>query len=198
MAGWRVHTSGVTELSIIVFASSPNKDGLTAECAEAAAEGIRSAGMTAEIVYLNDEDIGLCQACARGWGACREDHYCQVEDGFQAVHRRTQEAEGYVVVSPVYYGELSESAKAYFDRLRRCEATKGDKSALAGKPAIGVAAAGGGGGGTVSCLDQMNRLFSHLRCNVFDLIGVTRKSRPYKPAAIRAAAAAMAASVRKE
>ncbi len=184
-------------MSIIVFASSPNKDGLTAQCAEAAAEGIRSAGMAAEIIYLNDEGIGLCRACNRGWGTCWGQHYCQVEDGFQAVHKRTQDAEGYVVVSPVYYCELSESAKAYFDRLRRCEATRGEKSALAGKPAIGVAAAGGGGGGVPSCLEQMSRLFSHVRCNVFDLIGVTQKSRPYKPAAIRAAAAAMAALLRK-
>lgn len=184
-------------MGFIVFASSPNKDGLTAECAEAAGEGIRSAGMSAEIIYLNDEDVGICQACNRGWGTCLNEHRCQVEDGFQALHARTREAQGLVLVSPVYWGQLSESAKAYFDRLRRCEATRGDKSALAGKPAIGVAAAGGSGGGIVSCLDEMNRLFSHLRCAVFDMITVTQKSRPYKPATVRAAAAAMAASVRK-
>jgi hypothetical protein len=54
-----------------------------------------------------------------------------------------------------------------------------------------VAAAGGSGGGIVSCLDEMLRLFSHLRCAPFDMITVTRKSRGYKPAAIRAAAEAM-------
>lgn len=178
-------------MKVLVFASSPNKDGLTAECARAAADGAGAAGLDAEIVFLNDGDIGLCQACNRGWGTCREEGRCRVEDGFQAVHAKTREANAYVVVSPVYFGQLSESAKAFFDRLRRCEATRGDRSALNGKPAIGVAAAGGGGGGTVSCLDEMNRLFSHLRCDVFDLITVTRKSRPYKPATVREAAAAM-------
>jgi len=183
-------------MDVLVFASSPNKDGLTAECAAAAAEGIRSAGIGADIVHLNDEDIGLCHACNRGWGTCLNEHRCQVEDGFQALHEKTKEAAGYVLVNPVYFGQLSESAKAYFDRLRRCEATRGEQSALAGKPAIGVAAAGGSGGGIVSCLDEMNRLFSHLRCTVFDMITVTQKSRPYKPSVIRAAAAAMAASLR--
>jgi phosphopantothenate synthetase len=43
----------------------------------------------------------------------------------------------------------------------------------------------------------MNRLFAHLRCAAFDMITVTQKSRPYKPAAIRAAAAAMAAALGK-
>jgi multimeric flavodoxin WrbA len=183
-------------MGVLVFATSPNKDGLTAQCATAACEGLRSAGVEAELVFVNDEGVGLCQACNNGWGTCREKHVCQVEDGFQALHERIKQAQGYVLVSPVYFGQLSESAKALFDRLRRCEATRGDQSALAGKPVIGVAAAGGGGGGTTSCLDEMNRLFSHLRCSVFDLITVTRKTRPYKPGTIREAGSAMGAALK--
>jgi hypothetical protein len=83
-------------------------------------------------------------------------------------------------------------ARVFFERLRRCEATRGDESALANKPALGVAAAGGSGGGTVSCLDQMNRLFGHLRAATWDLVPVTRKTRTYKIEAIRGAAQAMA------
>jgi multimeric flavodoxin WrbA len=184
-------------MSVLVLASSPNKDGLTAECAQAAADGVRAAGGEAQIIWLNDEGIGLCKACDRGWGPCRQEHRCVVEDGFQAVHERVKAAAAIVVVSPVYFGQLSESAKAFFDRLRRCEATRGDQSALSGKLAIGVAAAGGTGGGIVSCLDEMNRLFSHLRCSVSDMITVTRKSAPYKPATIREAAAAMTAALGK-
>jgi multimeric flavodoxin WrbA len=185
-------------MDVLVFATSPNKDGLTAECSEAAFEGVKSAGLEAEIVYLNDEDVGLCQACERGWGTCRQEHRCQVEDGFQALHEQVRQAKGYVLVSPVYFGELSESAKAFFDRLRRCEATRGDESAMAGKPAVGVAAAGGSGRGTVSCLDQINRLFTHLRCDIRDLITVTRMSRDHKPAAIRAASSALASRIKGE
>ena len=184
-------------MSVLVLAASPNKDGLTAECVEAAAEGVRSTGMDVGIVWLNDEAIGLCKACDRGWGPCRQEHRCCVEDGFQGVHEQVRTAGAYVIVSPVYFWQLAESAKAFFDRLRRCEATRGDESALSGKPVIGVAAAGGTGGGIVSCLDEMNRLFSHLRCAVFDMITVTRKSRSYKPDAIREAAAAMSASLRE-
>jgi multimeric flavodoxin WrbA len=140
---------------------------------------------------LNDHDVGLCAACDRGWGTCRQTHECQVQDDFQSIHARTREAGCYVVVSPVYFGQLSESAKAFFDRLRRCEATRGDDSALADNPIIGVAAAGGSGGGTATCLDEMNRLFAHLRCSVFDLIPVTQKSRAHKIKTIRHAAERM-------
>jgi len=185
-------------MRVMVFAASPNKDGLTARCADAAAEGAREAGADAEIVWLNDAGVGRCQACGNGWGTCRTAHTCQVEDGFQALHRQVWDADGYVLVSPVYFGGLSESAKAFFDRLRRCEAPRGAESALAGKPVLGVAAAGGSGGGVASCLEEMTRLFGHLRCAAFDLITVTRKSAGYKPDAIRQAARAMVASAASE
>jgi multimeric flavodoxin WrbA len=178
-------------MAILILASSPNKDGLTAECAQAAADGITAAGGEAQIVWVNDENIGLCKACGSGWGTCLPEHKCQVQDGFQALHEKAAAAEGLVLVNPVYWGQLSESAKAFCDRLRRCEATRGEESTLKGKPAIGVAAAGGSGGGIVSCLDEMLRLFQHLRCTPFDMITVTRKSRGYKPSAIRAAAETM-------
>ncbi|MFO8007434.1 MAG: flavodoxin family protein [Candidatus Brocadiia bacterium] len=184
-------------MDVLIFAASPNKDGLTAECAEAALEGVRLSGAAAEVVYLNDEDIGLCQACARGWGTCLKEHYCQVEDGFQGLHKRTRSARAYVLVSPVYFGELSESAKAFFDRLRRCEATRGDESALRDKPIIGVAAAGGSGRGTDTCLHQMRRLFDHLGCDVADLLTITQRSRSYKPDAIRSAAQALGESLKQ-
>jgi len=91
----------------------------------------------------------------------------------------------------VYWGEMSESAKAFTDRLRRCEATRGDASSLAGKPVLAVAAAGGSGGGSITCLASMERWIQHVRARVFDLIPVNRWSREYKLVAIREAARAM-------
>ncbi len=128
-------------MNVIVISSSPNKDGLTAACATAAIEGVLQAGGRAEEVRLNDLQIGLCRACGNGWGTCLDDHECQTEDDFQALHARVLQADAYVLVTPVYWGEMSESARAFTDRLRRCEATRWDESGLFGKPVIAVAAA---------------------------------------------------------
>ncbi len=87
---------------------------------------------------------------------------------------------------------MSESAKAFTDRMRRCEATRGSESDLFGKPVIAVAAAGGSGRGMITCLSSMERWIKHVRARVFDLIPVNRWSREYKLAAIRAAAREMA------
>ncbi len=180
-------------MNILILSSSPNNDGLTAACAEAALEGARQAGGKAEALNLNDLQVGMCQACERGWGTCLEKHECQVEDDFQALHRRAAEADATILVTPVYWGEMSESAKAFTDRLRRCEATRASESCLAGKPVIAVAAAGGSGGGMISCLASMERWIDHVRARKWDLIPVNRWSREYKLDAIRAAARAMVA-----
>jgi multimeric flavodoxin WrbA len=178
-------------LNVIVISSSPNKDGLTAACAAAAVEGAQLAGGQAEEVRVNDLQIDMCQACDNGWGTCLKQHKCQVKDDFQALHARVLQADAYVIVTPVYWGEMSESAKAFADRLRRCEATRGDESGLSGKPAIAVAAAGGSGNGTVTCLLSMERWLQHIEARVFDLIPVKRWTREHKLAAIREAARAM-------
>lgn len=184
-------------MNILIITSSPNKDGLTAACAHMAVEGIRMAEGEVEEVCLNDLNIDKCQACNDGWGVCLPEHHCQTEDDFQKLHARIGRANGYVLVTPVYWGEMSESAKAFTDRLRRCEATRErGESLLFDKPVIAVAAAGGSGGGMITCLLSMERWIQHVQARTFDLIPVNRWSREYKLAAIREAARSMAQEIR--
>ncbi len=170
-------------MHLIILQCSPNDDGLTAACAQAAADGAKQAGASVEIVPLNKAGVGMCHACDRGWGTCLSTHECQVEDGFQALHRRILAADGLALVTPVYWGEMSESAKALTDRLRRCEATRDREqggSKLAGRPYLAIAAAGGSGNGTMTCLGSMERWGQHVGARVIDLIPVNRWTRAYK------------------
>jgi multimeric flavodoxin WrbA len=178
-------------MHILILHSSPNNDGLTAACAEAAAKGAREAGASVESVCINELNIQQCQACERGWGDCLEQHRCQTLDDFQALHERILQADGLVLVTPVYWGEMSESAKALTDRLRRCEATHRKESRLLGKPLVAVAAAGGSGGGMITCLASMERWAQHTGARVFDLLPVNRWSREYKLVTIQSATYSM-------
>jgi multimeric flavodoxin WrbA len=186
-------------MKFIILMSSPNKNGLTAACARAAVRGIRSVGGEVEQVRLNDLNIGNCQSCNDGWGTCLHEHRCQVEDDFQEVHKRIAEADGLALVTPVYWGGLSESAKAFTDRLRRCEATREHgQSLLYDKPVVAVAAAGGSGNGMITCLLNMEHWIHHIQARTFDLIPVNRWSREYKLTAIRSAGKAMAEEFQKK
>jgi multimeric flavodoxin WrbA len=181
-------------MKFLVLSSSPNIDGLSAACASAAVEGIRQAGCSVDEIRLNDLKIGLCKACDNGWGTCLAEHACQELDDFQNLHALALQSDGLVLVSPVYWGEMSESAKAFTDRLRRCEASAGKESRLSGKRILAVAAAGGSGGGMVTCLFSMERWIQHVQARPFDLIPVNRWSREYKIDAIKAAAFSMAST----
>ena len=178
-------------MEVMILHSSPNLNGLTAACARAAAEGVESAGGHAEIIRLNDLDIGLCEACDNGWGICRKEHRCILDADFPALHERFVAAEAYVLVTPVYYGDSSESMKAFTDRVRRCEATKREASSVEGKPVLLTATAGGGGGGAITCLHNLERWVQHVRARRFDTIAVRRWTRPYQLDAIREAAKRM-------
>ena len=161
----------------LIITVSPNADGLTAACGRAALHGIEQTGKGGEIVDLCTLNIQACLVCGDGWGSCLEEHRCVIDDGFGALQTRLKEAEGLVLVTPVYWGQQSERMKYFCDRLRRCEATKGDESILAGKKINLVAAAGGTGNGTISCLTDMELWCRHMRAVPFERMGVTRFTR---------------------
>ena len=84
-----------------------------------------------------------------------------------------------VFATPVYWHDLSESAKIFLDRLRRCERGRDFKTFL-GKKAIGIASAGGSGRGAVRALYNLEDYLSRLGFDIFDLVPVTQSSREHK------------------
>jgi len=184
-------------MNIMIFTSSPNKDGLTAACGEEARIGVEMGSSDASIIDLNALNISSCSACGKnGWGTCLDKHICQVEDDFQKLHAAMAEADGYIIITPVYWHDMSESLKVFIDRLRRCEASNGDKNNLFGKPFICVAAPGGSGNGCISCLASFERFVDHVKGVKYDFIGVTRRNREYKLTTIREAAKSMAKNLK--
>ena len=169
-------------MKVLVITSSPNADGLTVACGEAARQGIVDGKSPARVINLNEFEIRRCAVCDNGWGPCRTQHRCRLEDDFSKIQDMFDAAEGFVWVTPVYFGEPSETFKAFFDRLRRCEATKknGEKSGLTDKPTVCVAAAGGSGNGAVHCLAEMERLVQRLSARGFDYIPVAQRTREYQ------------------
>ena len=178
-------------MKILILHGSPNADGLTSACAEAVAAGARSAGFEAETLVLCDHELNSCGQCGNGWGKCSAEGWCVIDDDFAAVRERVHAADALAIVTPVYFGDLSEVMKNVLDRLRRCEHGR-DESPMKGMWTLVVSAAGGGGGGTLPCSESLERYCAHIGCRTFDFVTVTRRNREYKLATIEAAAAAMA------
>lgn len=162
---------------MMVISASPNKDGLTAACVNAAVAGMQSACVEAEAIDLCEMKISACRVCGNGWGICRNEHRCVIEDGITALQEKLRGAEGVVLITPVYWGQPSERMKAFLDRVRRMEALRGGESALSGKKVHLIAAAGGSGNGTVTCLSEMEAWCRHVGAVPSQRIGITRFNR---------------------
>ena len=150
---------------VLVIQSSPNECGLTASLARAAREGAQEQGARVALVHLNSRNIGPCAACGDGWGhhfaksSDRSPEECILKDDFADLRQQIIRADGLVFCSPVYFWDLSESAKTFLDRLRRCHYPVRTASPLKGKPVVSIAAAGGSGNGAVEAARVLEDYF---------------------------------------
>ena len=162
---------------VVVLWSSPNEDGLTASAKNRIIRGLTEAGAGVQEVHLNRKNLEHCCACGNGWGTCNKTGSCVIRDDFAEIYRSLQEADGIVWISAVYWSDMTECFKAFFDRLRRCDAAH--NRFLAGKRCVLVACAGGTGRGSLECLTQLERGLTHMDMRVYDRISVVRYNREY-------------------
>ncbi len=108
-------------MKILAMQGSPNVDGLTAKMAKQAVAGAGAAGAKTELLALCELKLGACRQCDDGWGQCRREGTCIIDDDFDGVRQKMAAVDGIVISTPVYWGNLSEVFKSFLDRLRRCE-----------------------------------------------------------------------------
>ncbi len=163
--------------TVTVIWSSPNPDGLTAAAGKQVIRGLTDAGVQVTEIHLNRKKIEHCRACGNGWGTCRMTGSCVIQDDFAAIYDTLVKSDGIVWISAVYWSEMTECFKAFFDRLRRCDAAC--SHFLNGKRCLLVACAGGTGRGALECLQQLERGLTHMGMRAYDRIPVVRYNQPY-------------------
>ena len=188
-------------MKLLILSGTPKKDGLCHSLVTAVFDASKANGAEAKILHLTS--LSACRMCGEGWGTCSSKHYCEfgADDGFNNFQKEMDWADGFVFITPVYWGEVSEGMKTFLDKLRRCQATKSwgnnnGVSFLKGKSSILVASAGGGGGGISSAIVQMERAITHMggtgypydtQWGFYDYFAVNRWNQDYKRDALRAA-----------
>jgi multimeric flavodoxin WrbA len=108
------------------------------------------------------------------------------------LQEKIRASEGLILVTPVYFGQPSESMQYFMDRFRRLEVFNEEKGSAAKNKAIDmIAAAGGSGNGTATCLVEMEVWCRHLGALPKDRIGITRYNREIMLQEIESSAARM-------
>lgn len=186
-------------MKVLGIECSARADGLTARMTKAALAGAAEAGAEIECVGLADLTIEHCRMCdPAGWDLCRKEGRCVIDDDLAGVIEKMQAADVLVFATPVYFGDLSESAKAFTDRLRRTATGHDPRGYLNNLPTVCIAAAGGSGGGTATCMTALEKVLSLPGCYILDLIPVARRNEHYKADVLRLTGKALAAVERPQ
>jgi len=168
-------------MKCMIISGSRNPEGQTARAQGALAKGVTEAGGGCETLHLPAMKIERCRQCdAAGWGTCRSEGRCVIDDDFAAVVKKLRYADAAVFATPVYWGDLAESLRAFGDRLRRTSVHEEGKRGFAGKPAVGICVAGGGGGGAPACTVALERVLRTIGFDVIDLVPVRRQNLDFK------------------
>lgn len=181
-------------MTVLVISGSRNPDGQTARAVDAFIEGIESGGAQAELVLLPPMNIARCRQCGDdGWGICRSEGRCVIEDDLAGVVERIKAADAVVFATPVYYSDLAESLRALLDRLRRTCVNETGRERIEGTPAVGICVAGGGGGGAPECTTRLEWILRTSGFDVVDLIPVRRQNLEAKEAVLKSTGTWLAA-----
>ncbi|MGE5549293.1 MAG: flavodoxin family protein [Bacteroidota bacterium] len=168
-------------MKAVFILGSRNPQGQTARAAEAMLGGVREAGGQAEAVFLPAMTIERCRQCDDdGWGICRTEGRCVIEDDFAPLVEKIIAADAAVFATPVYFSDLSESMRAFLERLTRRSKHEASKATIAGKAAVGICVAGGGGGGAPACAVNLERLLRFCGFEVVDMIPARRQNLAMK------------------
>lgn len=164
-------------MQAMMICGSRNPEGQTARAADAVLGGLEKSGAGVERAFLPTLSVERCRQCGeRGWGICRSEGRCVIEDDFEGLARRLRQADAVVLATPVYFSDLSESMKAFMDRLRRVCRHESGRASIEGKPAVGICVAGGGGGGAPACCVSLEKVAKTCGFDMVDLIPVRRQN----------------------
>lgn len=102
-------------MEVLGLSASPRRDGNSFLLAEAAVEGARAAGHSAELVHVDDHVRHFLRDCRR----CRDENgRCTIDDGFESLLReRVLPAEAIILATPLYWYGVSGQLKTFLDRI---------------------------------------------------------------------------------
>ena len=168
-------------MKAVTILGSRNPDGQTAHAADALTGGLQAEGWETESIFLTEQALERCRQCENnGWGICRDEGACIIEDDFAEIITKLKAADAAVFATPVYFSDLSESMRAFLDRLRRTCMHEAGKKDIGGTPAVGICVAGGGGGGAPPCAVSLEKVVSRCGFDVVDMIPVRRQNTELK------------------
>lgn len=136
-------------MKVVAIDGSPRKDSNSQSAIEVAKREFELQGIAFETLKVGNKEVRGCIAC----GSCYKTGECILaDDNFRAYTKKMEEADGLLLVSPVYYAGIAGTMKSFLDRAFYISQGK-YRHKIGG--AIGVARRDGG----ITTFDQLNKYF---------------------------------------
>ena len=141
-------------MKVIAVNGSPRKGGNTAIMIGHVFEELKAQGIETEMIQIGGRKVYGCRACYECWKS--KDLTCAIKnDRFNGWLEKVLAADGLILASPTYFGDVTAEMKAFMDRTGFV--TRANGSLLAGK--VGAALTAVRRSGAIHALDTMNHLF---------------------------------------
>jgi len=105
-------------MKVLAFNGSPRKNGTTATLLKKVLEGAASQGAETEYIQLNQLNMKGCQACfsckKRGGKSYGK---CALKDDMTELYGKIEQADAFVLGSPIYFGYITAESKMFIDRM---------------------------------------------------------------------------------
>ena len=104
---------------IIIIDGGPRKNMNTAKLLQSFAEGAKSAGSNLEVktIRLYDLDYKGCMSCMACKLKGKASNICHFKDALTPLLEEIAQADGIVLGSPIYFGEVTGQMRAFLERL---------------------------------------------------------------------------------
>ena len=136
-------------MKVLIINGSPRLKGNSSTLVNEMIGIFNKEGVEVDNYQIGAKAIRGCMAC----GYCYEHGECVLKDDVNDLAKRFEQADGLVVVSPVYYGSANGSIISLFDRLFY-------SSHFSKKFKVGAAFAIARRGGTTATFDELNKYFT--------------------------------------
>lgn len=165
-------------MQVLVLSGSRNPEGQTARATKAVMKGVTEAGGNTECHFLPEFNIERCRPCNMdGWGICRTEARCIIEDDFPSLVDKIRMSDVVLFATAVYSGDLTESMRAFLDRLRRISFNlRGENQKAQGISVAGLCYSGNSGMYNISACASLEKLLLMCRFDVIDMIPLRRQN----------------------
>lgn len=140
-------------MKVLLVNGSPHKEGCTYTALKEVADTLNQEGLDTEIFWIGSKPLSGCIACK----TCAEKGKCVFDDKVNEFLDLAQDANGFIIGSPVHYASASGAITSFLDRAFYSDMQSGRQSFYL-KPAAAVVSARRAG--TTATFDQINKYFT--------------------------------------